>query len=103
MAKNCGVYKDKEVKRFNQVTVVKGETHLKGNMFDELTKAYLELEEASYFPYARETTGRSKCDPEDTYDAKTGLIVASRKAELKGNKYLLKDITTLRRAAQRQV
>ena len=96
MPRNHFVYKDKEVKRFNHVTVVKGEAKIKESTVSELTELENKIQLISCELWARpEVTGRAKCSPEDTFNEKTGLIVASRKAELKAAKLYLKTVDEL--------
>ena len=94
MPKNRYAYKDKDVKTFNKkVTVVKGEMKIKDSAMDDLNR-FDSMICISYYALLEtvEATGKSKCSPEDTYDEKTGLIVASRKAELKATKVKLKQV-----------
>jgi hypothetical protein len=100
--KNYFVYKDEEVKRFNHVTVVKGSFKLKNSAETLLDEKFINLNALhNCVVYSnKEKEGRSKCDPKDTYNAKTGLIIASRKAELKANKETLSWVTEARKAAE---
>ena len=96
MPRNHFVYKDKEVKRFNHVTVVKGGAKIKESTLNELTELENKIQDISYALWAdTETTGRAKCSPEDEFNEKIGLVVASRKAELKAAKQYLKAVDEL--------
>lgn len=95
------VYKDKDVKRFKHVTVVEGKGNLKESTYDQLAHLNSKLDYAACELYGEiKAKGRSKCSPSDTYDEKLGLIVASRKAELKVAKAKLVAITKVRKAAE---
>jgi len=101
MSRNHLVYKDTDVKRFNHVTVVKGVSYLKTHTLQEVVNKKEKLNDLLEPLYEwEETTGRSKCAPEDTYNEKHGLVVASRKAELKANRHYLTKVTEARRAAE---
>ena len=96
--RNHFVYKDKEVKRFNHVTVVEGSSHMKESTIHYLNTLSADISDLLWsLDDYEETTGRSKCAPEDTYDEKKGLIVASRKAELKAVKRYLSKVDELKK------
>lgn len=96
MPKNHLVYKDTEVKRFNHVTVVKGRANIKASTLRELSELENKIQDIRCVLWSEpEVTGRAKCSPEDTFNEKTGLVVASRKAELKSAKYYLKAVDEL--------
>ena len=100
--RNHFVYKDKEVKRFNHVTVVEGESVIKSSTTNELDYYLTKMEDLVWeLRYNEQFTGRSKCAPEDKYDEKKGLIVASRKAELKAVKHQLTKVDELKRTLEK--
>lgn len=96
--RNHFVYKDKDVKRFNHVTVVEGSSHMKESTIHYLDVLAMDISGTLWhLGSCKETTGRSKCAPEDKYDEKKGLIVASRKAELKAVKRYLSQVDKLKK------
>ncbi len=100
--RNHFVYKDKEVKRFNHVTVVEGSSGIKLSTVHYLDALSMDISDTLWhLSGSKETTGRSKCAPEDNYDEKKGLIVASRKAELKAVKHYLKKVDELKRTLEK--
>ena len=129
MAKSYYAYRDENVKRVGTVTVVDGALTLTDKGFNELQDKFDELackmEQVTrpqpvnqYIVIGKkgvkveeqqigECTGAifkaraySKCDSTDTYNAKTGLVIASRKVEEKLNRRALKDITALRQSLE---
>ena len=99
--RNHFVYKDKKVKKFNHVTVVEGDAEIKESTVQELDDLDMKIASSLWMLSNPEAViARSKCSPEDTYDEKKGLIVASRKAELKSVKRYLNRVTELKKYVQ---
>lgn len=98
--KNHCVYKDKEVNHYGQVTVVKGTCDVKDNVLREIKRLVYKVNDASEITPHVETIGKTKCDADDTFDTKKGLIVASRKAELKATIKICKEVTKLRQEVE---
>lgn len=127
MSKKNYSYQDVDVTYSGNVTVVNGELHLSTKLTNKLLNALgklgLEfnnvvdpqnisdivmtdegdiLDEEILGQYSAKhysSNGYSRCHADDKYDAKTGLIIASRKAELKVLKEALRDMTELETAA----
>ena len=127
MAKSCYTYRDTNVKRTGTVTVVDGVLSLTEKQFKKLDEQFKEVattyqtaidpqpvQTITYGAYGQMTTeitgwtteksysatSYSKCNPEDNYNAKTGLIVASRKTESKLLYKAAADLTNLRKSLE---
>ena len=127
MSKRNYSYQDIDVTFSGNITVVNGELHLSKKLTNKLLKSLdkIELEfnnvvdpqnisdivitddgdildEEILGQYSAKhyiNNGYSRCHADDQYNMQTGLIVASRKAELKVLKEALRDMTELETAA----
>lgn len=89
------LYKDERVIRNGTTTIVYGISTFKNgtNLETSSVKLYDAISEVITGGY--ETKGIAKLNPEDKYSESTGVVVASNKAELRGNKKLCQDLKGL--------
>ena len=89
------MYKDLRVIHNGTTTIVYGGSKFKRgtDLENASAKVYSAIEEVLTSGY--ETKGVAKLNPEDKYSEATGIVVASNKAELRGNKVLRKDLKKL--------
>ena len=103
--RNYYSYKDLNVETLNNLqTRVDGILTIDKYERNRLSVLQHNLEEVYYkLPSAYLESAKSTCCEEDTYNAKKGLVVASRKAELKTMNRALKDVANLRRALEKEL
>ena len=89
------LYKDGRVIRNGTTTIVYGISKFKRgtNLAIASVKLYDALRDIFTGDY--ETKGVAKLSPEDKYSESIGVVIASNKAELRGNKALRKDLKEL--------
>ena len=89
------LYRDDRVIRNGTTTIVYGISKFKrGTNFETSSvKLYNAIRDVFTGGYA--TKGVSKLNPEDKYSESIGVVIASNKAELGGNKALRKDLKEL--------
>lgn len=87
------VYKEISTKKFNdKVTLVTGELTLKKHILENIYFLESELiNSLSALGCWNSDTGKSILSEEDKFDEKTGIVLASRRAEVKLLKQLYKD------------
>ena len=79
-------YRDNRVIKNGDATIVYGDTYVKlaGKVKDDFMKLAEMLALSAVGKVTYETRGISKKHPEDTYDERTGRILSSVRAEVKG-------------------
>ena len=89
------LYRDDRVIRNGTTTIVYGISKFKRGTNFETSSVKLYNAIRDVFTGGYETKGVSKLNPEDKYSESTGVVVASNKAELRGNKKLCQDLKGL--------
>ena len=89
------LYKDDRIIRNGTTTIAYGISKFKRGT--NLAIASVKLHDAirDIFTGDYETKGGAKLSPEDKYSESIGVVIASNKAELRGNKALRKDLKEL--------
>lgn len=102
--KNYYHYKDAGVLYDEHKTTVVGQCVSNKNVLDDLTILQNQVINTYYLLNDKYIAmASSQCLEEDTYSKKKGMIIASRKAEIKAFKKALKDVTLLRRALEQEL
>ena len=99
-------YRDTCIKidKYTKTTKVAGSLTLDENEWNKLDRLQRDIDDAieDVETFIHEV-GKSTCCKEDTYNQKKGIIVASRKCELKTMKKALRQVTNLRRALEKEL
>ena len=90
------IYHNNRIIHNGTTTVVYGYGAIKDN--SDLSRAAAEVLDSLYsaLRYAQESKGVARLNPEDTYDERLGVKVATVKSEMKSNKIVTNDLEIVR-------